>query len=94
VLKYYRPPLISSVQINHPAGSAISAAIALARVKAVNLMSFLGSMKNDPPPELPHADALPADALLDDDDDDDDEDGLFNVSLREHHCLTYMREHA
>ena len=27
-------------------------------------------------------------------DDDDDVDGLFNVSLREPHCLTCMRKHA
>jgi hypothetical protein len=30
----------------------------------------------------------------DDDDDDDDDDGILKVSLREHHCLTYMRKHA
>jgi hypothetical protein len=57
VLKKYRWPLSSSVQIVHPAGSAISALVALARVKAANLLSFLGSMKNEPPPELPPADA-------------------------------------
>ena len=27
-------------------------------------------------------------------DDDDEDDGISNVSRREHHCLTCMREHA